>query len=117
MKEERKAFSVRDIVIVLLVLATALIFMQYSKSNAKNGATAIVTIIGQETMYISLDEDNIYHVDAELPVTLEVQGGAIHFIHSVCPDHICENDGFISREGEQSTCMPAGVSVIIMEEE
>jgi len=117
MKEERRAFSVRDIVIVLLVLVAALIFMQYTKNKAKSGTIAVVTIIGQETVYISLDENQVYHIDAALHVTLEVQDGAIHFIHSVCPDHICENDGFISHEGEQATCMPAGVSVIIFEEE
>ena len=114
--KERRFASARDLIIVFLVFALAGVFLIYRNKTAVPGITAIVTIVGRETMYISLEEDGIYSIDTELPVTLEVKDGAIHFINSLCPDHICENDGYLSREGEQATCMPAGVSVIIMDD-
>ena len=45
--------------------------------------------------------------------SLEVKDGAIRFVDSQCPDHICEGFGFISQEGDYAVCMPAGVAVTI----
>lgn len=117
MENDRRSISARDIAIVGALLAVVCLFLVWNNKTKKTGTIATVTIIGQDTMYIPLDEDNVYHIDANLPVTLEVQDGAIRFANSVCPDHLCENTGFISQEGEQATCMPAGVSVIILDEE
>ena len=76
-------------------------------------AAAKVLYKGGELMTINLSKDAVYHIEAELPVTLEVVGGKIHFINSLCPDHTCESFGLISREGESATCMPAQLVVTI----
>lgn len=116
MENNHRSISARDITIVGVLLITVCLFLFWNNQHKKTGAVATVTIIGQETMYIPLDENSTYSIDASLPVTLEVQDGAIRFVHSVCPDHLCEHTGFISQEGEQATCMPAGVSIIILDE-
>ena len=46
-------------------------------------------------------------------MTLEVKDGAVRFVNSVCPDHICENTGWLRLEGEAAVCAPAGVSVTV----
>ena len=52
----------------------------------------------------------------KLKVTLEVKDGAIRFVDTVCPDHLCENEGFIRYEDESAICMPAGVAVLVTDE-
>lgn len=72
---------------------------------------------GRRRMEIPLNEDNIYYIDTEkFPVTLQVEGGAVRFINSQCPDHLCEGFGYISHEGETAICMPAGVAVMVIGE-
>lgn len=108
-----KLFKKRDLIvlIVLLLLAGGIAIFYATRSK---GASATVTVNGGQTLEIDLSQDKIYHIDdAALPVTLEVKDGAIRFIDSQCPDHLCEGFGFIHNEGEYAICMPAGVSVNI----
>ena len=108
-----KLFKKRDLIVLLflLILAGGITIFYATRST---GAVATVTVNGGQTREIDLSWDEIYHIeDAALPVTLEVKDGAIRFIDSQCPDHLCEGFGFIRNEGEYAICMPAGVSVNI----
>lgn len=103
-----------EIIIIMLLLAAALIWLAFSFFAPKNaGSEAAVTGPTIETRYLSLNTDGVYHIEAMLPVTLRVQDGRIRFENSVCPDHLCEGFGWISKEGQQAVCMPAGVAVTI----
>jgi len=98
---------------LVMVLAFGMFF--WRTANAKEGGVAIVRLDGtQVRMEIRLDEDKIHEIHgANLPVYLEVKDGAIRFINTVCPDHLCENEGFIRYEDETAICMPAGVAVLV----
>ena len=113
---QKKFFTRRDLFLLLgLVTFIALLFFG-RRLLARPGESALVTVVDGESLTIPLDQDEIYHIDARLPVTLEVKDGRIRFIDSQCPDLLCEGFGFISSEGEQATCMPAGVNVTIVEQ-
>ena len=47
-------------------------------------------------------------------IHLEVKDGAIAFVDSPCPDHLCENYGWLSREGDWAACLPARASLTIV---
>lgn len=114
-KIQKKFFTRRDIFMFFgLVAFIAALFLGRALL-AKKGTVAVVTVVDGETQEVDLSKDQTLHIDAKLPVTLEVSGGQIRFINSVCPDHLCEGFGFISHEGEQATCMPAGVNVTVRE--
>ena len=71
---------------------------------------------GAETQRIPLSRDGTYSIEgAPFSVTLEVRDGAIRFVDSQCPDHICENFGWLSKEHDQAVCAPAGVVVSVEE--
>ena len=71
-------------------------------------------IAGGGTVRLALSQDGTYPIEgAALPVTLEVKDGAVRFVNSVCPDHICEGYGWLSKEHDQAVCMPAGVVVSV----
>ena len=44
--------------------------------------------------------------DYQLPIRLEFDNGQVRFVDVDCPDHICEQTGFISQPGESIVCMP-----------
>ena len=61
----------------------------------------------QDGDMIEIDIDN--HT-----IHLEVKDGAIAFVDSPCPDHLCENYGWLSREGDWAACLPARASLTIV---
>ena len=100
-------------IIIIAAIAVISLIAIIILSNMPKGVFASVTYGNKEIMRISLSKDQIYEIDADLPVTLEVVDGHIHFIDSVCPDHLCEGFGLISLEHEYAICMPARIALQI----
>lgn len=111
MKE--KLFKRTDILIIAAVLLIALALVLFLPKT--DGMRAVVMYGDEVVNTIDLTRDAIYNIDADLPVTLEVKDGKIHFINSKCPDLTCEHFGLISNENEYAICAPARVSVFIEE--
>jgi len=108
-------FRKKDIAIIAALIAAAVLFYAVPKLLTPSGRTASVIYDGEQLMSISLSEDAVYTVQGDLTATLEVKDGRIRFIHSLCPDKLCEGFGWISLEGETAVCMPARLAVIITE--
>ena len=105
-------------ILIGAVLGFSLVAMGIRYFTADKGEYAMVAIDGSATRYeISLDEEKIHTItEGNFVVTLEVKDGAIRFINSQCPDHLCEGFGFVSEEDDFAVCMPAGVAVMITDE-
>ena len=63
-----------------------------------------------ETLTLAQDHDYLYEV-GDYVVHLQVKDGAIAFLDSQCPDHVCEQFGWLSQKDAWATCVPAGVYV------
>ena len=84
---------------VILVLAAALYFgVRAAHSGKGNGLQAVV--------------DYLYDV-GNYVVHLQVKDGAIAFLDSQCPDHVCEQFGWLDKDGAWAACVPAGVYVVV----
>ena len=104
----------KNIGFALGVRAVAALF--FLMRPGSTGAEARVDIAGGGTVCLPLSQDGVYPIEgAALPVTLEVKDGAVRFVDSVCPDHICENTGWLRLEGEAAVCAPAGVAVTVQQ--
>jgi hypothetical protein len=100
--------------LIAAVLITGLIFFAIQTSKKEEGSVAYVYVNDEKQQEIDLSKDGTYHIDGgRLPVTLNVKDGAISFINSVCPDHICEGYGYIHNVDEKAVCLPARVYIII----
>lgn len=79
------------------------------------GNLAVVTYgIDQKQVEIPLNKDGRHNLDSMgYTVHLEVKDGAIRFVDSPCPDHLCENYGWLSQTGDFAACMPALTSVVV----
>ncbi|MEG2929935.1 MAG: NusG domain II-containing protein [Oscillospiraceae bacterium] len=111
-----KKFLNINTLLIGVVLCLGLGGIWYMNINKTVGAKAVVQIEEPKSkLEIDLSKNKTYTIDARLPVTLEVVDGGIAFIHSHCPDKLCEGYGYIRHEGEMSACLPAGVIITIDE--
>ncbi len=65
-----------------------------------------------EQIPLDTDYDYYYEVGPYI-VHLQVKDGAIAFLDSQCPDHVCEQFGWLREEGQWACCVPAGVYLSI----
>ncbi len=128
MKSSSKKQNIIFAVVVLLIACSWLAVQAYQKAVADRAAAeeslyyAEVHIATSEENIVleySLDEDGLYDIETEWGYTvhLEVADGAIRFVDSPCPDHICESYGWISYENQFAICAPATVTVLIVAKE
>ncbi len=109
-------FKKRDLLLFALILAVSILlfFLLWPRISPQE-AVAVVSIgVGteQETQRISLSENRLVSIEnGALPVFLSVEDGSIRFVNSVCPDHLCEDFGLLSHEGDWASCLPAEVFV------
>ncbi len=111
-------FRKRDLLVLGAVLLVAAVLFLAFWPRQTPGAVAVVTIgygDAQTVREIPLSQDALIEIDAALPVHLQVQDGAIRFTDSVCPDHLCEDFGWLRHEGDWAACLPAGVTLSIRE--
>ena len=96
-----------------VVLAAAVVL--YAVTHGGSGAVAVVQYGSpQQTLRIPLDEDARYDLESGgYTIHLQVQNGAIAFVESPCPDHLCEGFGWLSHAGDWAACLPAEASVTI----
>ena len=111
-----KRSSKLNLLFTLAVLAAALLLFWFSRRGANPGVIARLQYDdGAKTLDISLQEDARYDLESgDYTIHLEVKDGAIAFVDSPCPDHLCENYGWLSREGDWAACLPARASLTIV---
>lgn len=106
----------KNILFALCIVALAGILALFGLVRGKGGK-ALVTIADGKSFSLSLARDGVYAYDtatgAKLDFTLEVSEGRVRFVNSLCPDHVCEGFGWLTHEGDQAICLPAGVVVTV----
>ena len=115
--KDKKALKTNLIFAGVLLAVAAALFAVMALRPA--GGVALLTW-GQEgnTLEIPLDKDRRYDIDTGLyTIHLEVKDGAIAFVDSPCPDHLCEGYGWLSRQDDWAACLPAMANVVVMAEE
>ena len=104
----------KNLIFAAVVLAAAaLLFVLYRANTAKaEPMVAVVDFGGGITETLPLDKDYDYLYDVgDYIVHLQVKDGAIAFRDSQCPDHVCEQFGWLSEQDAWAACVPAGVCV------
>ena len=86
--------------LVVLAVAAALYFgWRAARGSKGTGLEAVVDFGSGASETLSLDEDHDYLYDVgDYVVHLQVKDGAIAFLDSQCPDHICEQFGWLDKE-------------------
>lgn len=106
----------RDIILVLVMLAVAMMALLIINYGVKKkGTYAVVKVDGQELYKLELDKDTIVDVAGYQGGLnrIEVKAGKVSMTEADCPDELCVKTGKISRTGETIVCLPHRVVIEI----
>lgn len=102
---------------VLLLLALGLFLLTQNRAEGTKAVVTVGTTEGNKTIELLLSEDKTLDIPAKnLTVHIEVKSGRIRFVNSPCPDHICEREGWLSKDGDTASCLPAPASILVVSE-
>ncbi|MBQ4051237.1 MAG: NusG domain II-containing protein [Oscillospiraceae bacterium] len=99
---------------LLLLAAAVLCFLWMRGSFARPGDIARITLSGSVVMEVPLDKSGVYSLKEDPSIRFEIKNGAAAFVDADCPDKICENEGFLSKDGQTAVCLPRRVSLTIV---
>ncbi len=105
--------------VAIVALAGALLFFR-RRAAAQAAAPWALLQYGQpmQMQCIELTTDASYDIDTGFyTIHLRVEDGAIAFVDSPCPDHLCEGFGWLREPGDWAACLPALASLSIEEGE
>ena len=101
--------------VVVLLIAGIAFFAIRKKPETETKLVALVDFGNGITETLPLDEDSDYLYDVgDYVVHIQVKDGAAAFLDSQCPDHVCEQFGWLSEEDAWAACVPAGVYLRIV---
>ena len=101
--------------VVVLLIAGIAFFAIRKKPEPGSDLAALVDFGGGVTETLPLDEDHDYLYEVgDYVVHIQVKDGAAAFLDSQCPDHVCEQFGWLSEEDAWAACVPAGVYLRIV---
>lgn len=101
--------------VVVLLIAGIAFFAIRKKPETETKLVALVDFGDGITETLPLDEDYDYLYDVgDYVVHIQVKDGAAAFLDSQCPDHVCEQFGWLSEEDTWAACVPAGVYLRIV---
>ena len=87
----------------LLIMLSFLLF----RPKKQDGTAVLVYVDGKEVCRFLLSEDRRERIEGVLgECYLVIQDRQAFLEESPCPDHYCEKQGKIRKEGEQIICLP-----------
>lgn len=100
---------------LMILAAAAVLYFSIRPARSEGAGLEAIVDFGDgivETLPLDTDHDYVYDLD-DYVVHLQVKDGAIAFLDSQCPDHVCEQFGWLDEDGAWAACIPAGVYVIV----
>ena len=119
-KEDRKFFSLFDIVIIVIVLATSVFSFASVFSRDTDNLTCVVRCDSEVVYTVNLDkiEDTVCKkIDCEYPLKVVVEKECVYVKDACCPDKLCEHTGKIYSENQSIVCLPAKVSITLVSDD
>ncbi len=101
---------------VALVVAAGFLLLWW-QGRSPSGAYVHIWVGGQpyRTIELANATPGVFSIEQDTgrPVSFEIKDNRIRFINVTCPDHLCEQVGFVHTEGQTAICMPNQVVLSI----
>ncbi len=98
-----------------LLIAALCLFMVFSVFFQKEGNMIKVVQSGEVQGYYSLDEDGEYEFETIFGYNvLVIEDGYAYMKEASCSDHLCVNQGKISKVGETIICLPNELFITVI---
>ena len=118
---------IRDILLVVVLLALAVVLLIVIYNRGREGSYVVVMIRNKEIARYSLAINAIYAIydiyddydnydnngDNGRKNKIEIKDGRVRMLEASCPNHLCIRQGWISLEGQSIVCLPNKVVVRI----
>ena len=102
----------KDYFIITIIIVISLISLLLVTLTRKEGSGVIVRIDGEVVEKHSFSEEGEYVLNGGTNI-LVIKDGKAWVSDANCKDHICVNQGKISREGETITCLPNKITITV----
>jgi hypothetical protein len=102
----------RDFILIGAILGIIIIVFLAIQLTKEEGASVIVKVNGQEVAEYGLSENGEYELNGGTNI-LRIEGGKAYLTDADCPDHLCVNQGKISKSGQTITCLPNRLTVTV----
>lgn len=102
----------KDFILIGAILAIILIVFAVIQLTEKDGAYVVVKVNGEEVAKYSLSENGEYELNGGTNI-LRIADGKAFLTDADCPDHLCVNQGKISKSGQTITCLPNRLTVTV----
>ncbi len=106
----------RDIILAVFLIAICVVIWLFMNISKKTGSRAILTYDTNKVVELPLNKNKVYDFKSNgLNIHIEVKDKKAAFVHSECPDHLCEHYGWLSKGEDLAVCLPAKASLTIKE--
>lgn len=97
------------LLLLALVLLGGVLLWLRGTAAPMPGRTALLTFSCGTEYRLPLQKSGVFtFTDGTLPVHIRIADGRACFTDPECPDHICEDFGWLSESGQTAICVPAG---------
>lgn len=104
--QNRRFLKKQDIITILTILIIGITAFIVIKLVSPHGEKAVISVDGNVISEHSLDNSSEFTVKEAKGAVIEIENGQLRVKSSDCPDKICVNTGYISKEGEKIVCLP-----------
>jgi len=103
-----------DILLVCALLLLSCAVWGLLRLTHARGGEAVVTVDGETVAVLSLSSDAVFTAgEGDFRNVIEVSGGRVRITDADCPDRLCVQQGWISRDGESIVCLPHRLIVTV----
>lgn len=106
---EKNHMRRNDLILLCVILvASALIFVGWKMAHKAPGDVLVIEVDGKISAVYPLSEDGEYKITGVYgrTNTVTIKDGVARMTDSMCPDHLCEMQGKIGKNGETIVCLP-----------
>lgn len=109
--ENRKLLNKRDLITIITILLSGIVTFAVLTLISSDDTKAVISVNGKVISEHSLDS-SVRNNHSEFTIAeaegavIEIENGQIRVKSSDCPDKVCVNTGYISKEGEKIVCLP-----------
>ena len=102
----------QDFILIGAIVAISLVLLLAVNLTQEEGAGVVVKIDGNEVAKYPLSIDGTYTLNGGTNI-LVIKDGFAYLSEADCPDHLCVEQGKISKTGQVITCLPNKLTVSV----
>lgn len=102
----------QDFILIGTIVAISLVLLLAVNLTQEEGAGVVVKIDGKEVAKYPLSIDGTYTLNGGTNI-LVIKDGFAYLSEADCPDHLCVEQGKISKTGQVITCLPNKLTVSV----